>query len=284
MNEPEVKQVRKAFEWKADAVEGGLEGNANGLGIMDRGGDVVAPGAFKACLPAFIEKGFMAVGHDWEGLPVGFFTTAKESGGFLRVGAQFHSDEVAQRARTVVMERLAAGKFVGLSIGFMPDREKCAWYESGKAMWKDLEDQKMTDGIDRASVLAWKGYCRLIKNVKELFEVSIVTVPMNQISGVTDAKSDAGADDDELPAGKSFAEHSIEVLAAAEEFVTRAEELSATRALDDRQLSAAHKERFALLASRFSALAEIQVNPTAKLMADHLVQQARLSALIAGAA
>ena len=286
MKDREVIKERKQFEWKAEADgAGSLTGNANGLGLMDRGGDVVAPGAFKTCIPEFLAKGFMAVGHDWEGLPVGYFTEAKEHQGFLKVSAKFHTDDRAQRARTVVTERLEAGKFVGLSIGFLPDRDKCAWYESGKAMWKDMEEQGIHQGMDKPSILAWKGYCRLIKGVKELFEVSIVTVPMNQISGVTDAKSvDAEAENETPLAGKSFLDHSVWVLAATEEFVVRAEELSATRALDDRQLSDAHKARFKDLAARLLSLSEVQVTPLAKAQAAQITQQARIAALLAGAA
>ena len=131
-----VTKVTKSFELKGTLDDSGeFEGIANVTGIMDRGGDVVAPGSFKASIAKFLKEGFVAVGHAWEMLPVAYPTAAKDVDGGLKVKAKFHSTQSAQDARVVMSERLDAGLACGLSIGFMPDREKCAWFESGAAMW-----------------------------------------------------------------------------------------------------------------------------------------------------
>lgn len=231
-----VTKTLKTFELKGSVEENCFTGDANGLGIMDRGGDVIAPGAFSPAIPGFLKNGFIAVGHAWNGLPVAMPTAGKEEGGFLKISAAFHSTDEAQAARTVVKERLDAGKAVGLSVGFLPDREKCAWFESGEALYKFCEENKITDGLDAKSIRAWKDYCRLISGVKELFEVSIVTVPMNQKSRVTAAKS-ADAEGEGLPAGLTLSEHLDAALAAVEEVTSRLLSYKGMRDADNRPVS-----------------------------------------------
>jgi predicted DNA-binding protein (MmcQ/YjbR family) len=53
-------------------------GIANATGIIDRGGDVIAPGAFRPAIPGFLERGFISRSHDWESLPVAMPISAKE--------------------------------------------------------------------------------------------------------------------------------------------------------------------------------------------------------------
>lgn len=263
-----VSKVTKGFELKATIEESGeFEGIANVTGIMDRGGDVIAPGSFKSALSGFLKNGFIAVGHDWESLPVAYPTAAKDQAGGLKVTARFHTTEEGQKARTVVKERLEAGLSVGLSIGFRPDRDLCAWFETGKAMWKFCEENGITEGLDKASILAWKSYCRLIQGVKELFEYSLVTIPMNSPSSATSAKSLKDDDEpndlvqDEPLAGKSLNDHLDSVLAAVEGAVDRVSAYKELRESEGRQIS---PDRLKQLSELHMGLGELIESATPK--------------------
>lgn len=265
--EPTSKVV-KGFELKATLDDSGeFEGIANVTGIMDRGGDVIVRGAFKAAIPKFLKEGFVAVGHDWDDLPVAYPIDAKDQEGGLWTKAKFHSTDEGQKARTVVKERLDAGLSVGLSIGFMPDRDKCAWFESGTALYKFCEENGIADGLDKKTITAYKGYCRLIQGVKELFEYSIVTIPMNQQSSATSAKSADPGDEQQKPdvstreeplAGKSLGDHLDSVLAAVEGAIDRLEGYKSMRDEDERPMSKARIEQAQLLAERLTKLTQSQ--------------------------
>ncbi|MBA4291361.1 HK97 family phage prohead protease [bacterium] len=145
---------RKTF-WIENKNEGlgelgdGLRGYASVKNVVDSYGDVICDGAY-GDLGEFVRTGFVAVGHDHSGIPVGYVTEAKEDERGLLVGMKFHSTAEAQAAKTVADERLAAGKRVGLSIGYLP------------RIW----DFEMRDGRR----------VRLLKEI-ELKEFSLVTLP-----------------------------------------------------------------------------------------------------------
>lgn len=201
----------KRAEFKADGDgPGELTGWGATFGNVDEGGDVIIKGAFTDALPAFLERGFVPVGHDWLGLPVATIADAKEEDDGLWFSAEFHTTQAAQDARTVVRERVERGKFVGLSIGFLPD------YEDGV----EFRD----DGV------------RVISKVKDLAEISIVTVPMNRMAGVADVKADLGA-------GLSYEQHGERVLAAVAQFTTRTADRAGYRIKEGRVLSAANRTR-----------------------------------------
>jgi HK97 family phage prohead protease len=136
---------------------GGFEGYASTFGNKDRAGEIVVKGAFQKSLDRFKSDGFIAIGHDWGGLPVATVTEAYEDEKGLFIKGEFHSTKEAQDARTVMQERLARGKSVGLSIGY------------------EVKDAEQTA----------KG--RLLKEI-ELYETSIVTVPCNPEANATEAK------------------------------------------------------------------------------------------------
>lgn len=150
------------LELKSAKVGDGLiEGYGAVTGNVDSYGDVIAQGAFDG-LDEFVKRGGILVGHDWGSLPVAMIESAKEDERGLWFKARFHSDEVAQRARAVVQERLEAGKFVGLSIGF-------------RALDYSFEER---DGRE----------VRVLTKVK-VYEISIVLTPANPLAGATGAKT-----------------------------------------------------------------------------------------------
>jgi len=144
---------------------GGFQGYGSVFGNVDLGGDVVVSGAFEKYLASFIKDGFIAVGHDWNDLGCGIIKDAVEDHYGLLINVEYHSDDRSQAVRTKVNERIAAGKSVGLSIGYFVHDWKV---EGGKLMLLEIE-------------------------VKE---VSIVTVPMNPLASITGAKSLTRIEDD----------------------------------------------------------------------------------------
>ncbi|WP_024278290.1 HK97 family phage prohead protease [Xanthobacter sp. 126] len=148
---------RLFFETKIAADDAGtIRGVAWKFGTPDRVGDVIEPGAFaKAALPIP-----MLFGHDM-GDPIGTWDTATEKADGFHVEGKLLVNEVA-RAREV-FALVKAGAVRGLSIGFV----------TKKAMTRP-------------------GGGRTIKAL-ELFEVSLVTVPMHPGARVTSAKSATAA-------------------------------------------------------------------------------------------
>lgn len=142
-----------------DGDSGGFTGYGSTFGNFDRSDEAVAKGAFADTLPNFKRDGFIAIGHDWSGLPVATVKDAVEDDYGLLFTAEFHSTPAAQDARRVVAERLERGKSVGLSIGYSV---------------KDSAPVK--GGIELRAV--------------DLYEVSIVTVPCNPRAMMTGAKGE----------------------------------------------------------------------------------------------
>lgn len=165
-----------------------FEGLANIVGVIDRGGDVVAPGAFGAAIPEFLRTGFIALSHDWDALPVAMPDAAEERPEGLWVRGVFHSTPAAQAARETIRERLDQGLRVGLSIGFRADPADCAGFGSGAELLAHMARQGIPAN-DPAGIAAWRGPCRLVRRIAELFEVSIVAVPMNSGSHVEGVKA-----------------------------------------------------------------------------------------------
>ncbi len=203
------------FDDASHGGNGGFTGYASTFGNVDSYGDIVRPGAYAECLSDFVRDGWLAIGHDWGSLGAGFFVDAKEDAHGLIVDAAFHSTLEGQSARTVVRERLAAGKTVATSIGYR------------------VPNGGRTENDD--------GTFDLVKI--DLKEISIVPCPANALALVTGAKSG-------LHAGLSFRDHSDSVRAAVEEFVARATAIRDLRARpsgakEGRVLSAVTRARIA---------------------------------------
>ncbi len=187
----------------ASSDESGLlRGYASTFGNEDRDGDVIAPGAFTN-LPQFLVDGVVMLGHRWDSVPVAIPTVAREDTKGLYVEATFHSTHLAQETRKVVAERLAAGKSVGLSIGFRTT--KWSYEKRGE------RDVRILEGI-------------------ELFEFSIVTVPANPLALVTDGKA------------MGLSDHSDAVVAAVSAWADRIAGRRESRESDGRKLSEAQQK------------------------------------------
>lgn len=171
---PHETKVRPLADLKVlDAGPGGFTGYASRWEELDSEGDVVAKGAYADTLEPFVERGFIALGHDWT-RPVATIKAAREDAWGLWLEAEFHSDPQSQAARTLVAERKARGKFMGLSIGYLP-----------------LDFERTEKG-------------RRLTRI-ELFETSLVTVPALASAGVLAAKAASSVDGLELRAEWSAA-------------------------------------------------------------------------------
>lgn len=138
-------------------ADGMIEGYASVFGLLDRGGDIVMPGAFKSSLADWKNAGAsppMLWHHDASD-PVGVWTELVEDEYGLKAKGPLILDvPKAQSARALIK----AGAVKGLSIGYT----------------------SMADEIDRST-----GTRRILE--AKLWEVSLVTFPMlpeAQISGV----------------------------------------------------------------------------------------------------
>lgn len=216
---------RKIFEIKAMSESNGtLEGYAAVTGNVDLGGDVIAKGAF-ANISEFVEKGFITFNHEWFEKPIGFITEAKEDDNGLFIKVAFHDTGDAQEARKIVLERLAAGKFVGLSIGF----------KTLESTWETREGEDI----------------RVLKAVS-VFETAITIMPMNPEARVTGAKGLPATSSSR--AGMTLAEEIDTVLAAADGLIARLEEVKALRESEGRELSEKRIEQVGELIGRLEAL------------------------------
>lgn len=142
------------------AANGTVEGYGSVYGLLDRGGDVVAPGAFKASLADWKKKKAlppMLWQHDsWT--PIGVWDEIAEDTTGLRVKGSLVLDvPQAAAARALVQ----AGAVKGLSIGY----------------------RTIEDAIDRTTGV------RTIKKA-ELWEISLVTFPMQPEAQITGIKSE----------------------------------------------------------------------------------------------
>ena len=141
--------------------EGGFEGYGSVFGNVDLGGDVVLKGAFAESLKERTPA--MLWSHDPSQV-AGVYTKAFEDDNGLVVRGEFADTDLGRTTRTLVK----MGAVSGLSIGFST---------------KDYEYTK--DGE------------RLIKQA-DLFEVSLVAMPMNESARINMVKSYTGGSEREI--------------------------------------------------------------------------------------
>lgn len=184
----------------------------------DMVGERPVKGAFTPHLADFLKDGFIALGHSWDNLPIAYPLEAYEDEHGLFLRAAFHSTPEAQKARTVLQERLASGKSAKTSIGYSV-----------------LKDEQTDEG-------------RLLKEIK-LHEVSIVNVPANPLANILASKAAVSA----LP----LEMHSDTVVSAVEELRGRFAANHAARLKEGRVLSDKNRKRImALIAELESLIAE----------------------------
>jgi len=142
-----------------DGSEGTVEGYGSVFGLIDRGGDIVQPGAFKASLAEWKKRKQlppMLWQHDHK-TPIGVWTEMVEDEKGLKVKGELILDVPQAASARALLKR---GAVKGLSIGYLT---------------KEAEIDRQTGA-------------RRLKKV-DLWELSLVTIPMlpeAQITGVKD--------------------------------------------------------------------------------------------------
>lgn len=144
---------------KADGDTGSFEGYGSVFSITDRGGDIVAPGAFADTLAAAKAAGRMPamLWQHRQAEPIGVYTSMEEDSIGLKVSGKL-ALKTARGAEAY--ELMKMGAITGLSIGY----------------------KVRDDSWDRVTGV------RTIKKA-DLFELSLVTFPMNDASRVSAVKT-----------------------------------------------------------------------------------------------
>jgi len=148
------------FEVKEITSTGNFTGYGSVYSIVDRGGDIVAPGAFTESLANLAEKKRMPAmlfGHQASQLPVGAYQSIKEDAAGLWLDGNLAIDTQLGGDLYKLMKMKALS---GLSIGFVT----------------------RDDSYDRVTGI------RTIKKA-DLWEVSLVNFPMNDAARVQSVKS-----------------------------------------------------------------------------------------------
>lgn len=138
-----------------------IEGYASVFGNTDLGNDVVEPGAFKKSLEK--RTPLLLFNHKMEDAPIGTVTDAKEDKKGLWFKAELPKDDEFVRGR--IYPQLKRRGLKGTSIGYRP-----------------TEKSVRKDGV------------RSLKTI-DLFEISIVNMPMNPLAGVESLKGFVGFQD-----------------------------------------------------------------------------------------
>ena len=131
------------------------------FGNVDRGGDIIKAGTFTN-LDEFVTAGWIGLNHKNTDPAIGYPTSAVQDGEGLLVSGVFHSTPYAQEIRTIVKERMAAGKKVLGSIGYRITEDT-----------HELRDGKPVHLIEQL----------------EVWECSIVNLPMNPLAEAVEVKS-----------------------------------------------------------------------------------------------
>ena len=185
-----------------------VSGYLSTFGNLDNGGDIVLPGAFDASLASGRKVKFL-FGHNDEkvlGPPLqlrvddhGLFATGRISR--TQLGADIH---------TLLLD----GAIDAWSIGYLPT----------DVGFKESDDER--------------GLIRLLKAV-DLFEGSLVAVPMNEAAVVTGVKQQRPGD------GLDYEQHAAALLDGVEEFLGRTRHGAERRAKEGRAISTARRQRMA---------------------------------------
>lgn len=155
-----MKYMARPFEVKTIAEDGTFEGYGSVFHVEDSYRDVVAPGAFTKSLTAWRAKGTLppVLWQHSSAHPVGPYLEMREDGSGLWVRGQLLKDDVALAKEAYALMKAKA--VTGLSIGY----------------------RTIVDEFDRETGIT------TLKEL-DLWEVSIVTFPANDLARIENVKS-----------------------------------------------------------------------------------------------
>ncbi len=229
----QIEHKSLAFTLKTASEDGGeFEGLASAFYCIDDSywNDIIAPGAFKADLPEFLESGFVGgCNHDWD-QPIGRPTFAEETPEGLSVKASISETTHGKDMRVLMKD----GVIKRMSIGFRTlAREYLQTAEEVMSWWVRHGYTPSSEDVAKSQYGA-----RVLTRIK-LYEFSPVAVPANQRAVITGVKSG-----DEARAPLAFRDHSSAVLATCEEYLERVQSLRELRRAEGRGLSPDHTIAF----------------------------------------
>lgn len=200
----ELKFLERPFEVKAVEDDGTFTGYLSVFNNIDKGGDIVVPGAFLENLDAWKSKGDLppVLWQHRSGEPLGPFLEMREDSVGLWVKGQLLVDDIprAKEARAL----LKAKAIKGMSIGYV----------------------SRDDSWDRVTGV------RTLKKL-DLYEGSLVTFPMNPMAGVSTVKSAIDAIETVRDAETYLRDVGRLSNAQAAAFISRFKSLSGQRDSDD---------------------------------------------------
>lgn len=234
--------VTKAEAGADPDVAGQIDGYAAGLLNIDRGQDIIFPGAFKADMEDFKANGVVCYQHDWTAV-IGRPLEVEEKGE-PEYGLFTKSEIVSTSLGSDVMKLVKRSVLKTLSIGY---RLKEGGYSvlNRETLSATLKE-RVINPVKSAEILADFDRRKLSEVFGlfdiSLFEYSVVTRPMNPNATITGAKGDGLDLSDNLLDGLPFSVNPEVVLAAIKGYAERIKDSQARYAAKDRNLSTIHKD------------------------------------------
>lgn len=160
---------------------GGFRGYAARFLNIDRQGDLILPGAFSKALPDFLDSGGLVLADHMNktGAVIGTLIDAMEDRSGLMVDVQFSATKSGQEVRQLMAEK-ALRK---MSISF--------YGKSKPYTEKQIQEVWATFGVmptETQKALARRG-AKVITEVNEIIEVSVVPIPANPEASILAVKS-----------------------------------------------------------------------------------------------
>lgn len=165
----------------ASTETGGFRGYAARFLNIDRQGDMILPGAFSKALPEFLDAGGLVLADHMNktGSVIGTLIDATEDRNGLMVDVQFSATSAGQEVRRLMTEK-ALRK---MSIGFY-GRSKPYTEKQIQEVWATFGMQPS----ERQKAMAKRG-AKVITDVSEILEVSVVPIPANPEASILAVKS-----------------------------------------------------------------------------------------------
>lgn len=244
----------------ADSTNSGLKGMALKYGRLDTYGTVFAPGSATGSLPEFVATGAFLGNHDADDLAIGYIKSAVDTGDGIEVEVEYHTTGEAQDARTVAIERLKAGKRVGLSIGF--NIGDYIQFENGESLLLGAQNLGMDmQRFDMEAIRKCNRSCYLITRLAKMYEVSQVNFPAVPESEATAVRNDQDLGD--ALAGRTLADQLADALGALRMVTKRAVEVLELRSADNKTLGKSTWDSIHSLRSELDELIAKAEMPTA---------------------
>ena len=163
---------------------GSFRGYAARFLNIDRQGDIILPGAFTKAVQDFVNDGGLVLAdhQNKTSSVVGTIRNATEDKSGLLVDVAFSATKSGQEIRQLMREN-AVRK---MSIGFIAKRPEKYTEKQVNELWQKYNYTPLAEQRQMA-----KGGANIIKDVAEIYEVSVVPIPANKEASILAVK---GAD------------------------------------------------------------------------------------------